>query len=166
MNLEHINSMTMQEREEQFYKCLSCKRIVNELVQGAPFESKDQLFEKLENLWSDASEEEKLEAFLGHPKIGDIKSLRAKYSNTKSWSSNEQSGAMEAAEETLQELADWNDKYEQKFGFIFIVCATGKSALEMLDLLKDRYPNDRNQEIDIAANEQLKITKLRLEKIS
>jgi 2-oxo-4-hydroxy-4-carboxy-5-ureidoimidazoline decarboxylase len=106
-----------------------------------------------------------LEAFEQHPKIGDINSLKKQYANTVAWASNEQAGVDAASDEVLQALAKGNDDYERKFGYIFIVCATGKSAGEMLELLQSRLTNDPESEIKIGAEEQNKITKLRLEKL-
>lgn len=97
--------------------------------------------------------------------IGDVDSLRKKYASTKAMASGEQSGATGADEETLGELARLNHAYREKFGFIFIVFATGKSALEMLDILKGRIGNDRATEIRNAAAEQLKISFLRIDKL-
>lgn len=106
-----------------------------------------------------------MEAFAAHPKIGDIKSLKEKYGDTKNWAQNEQAGARGISDEVAADLAASNERYLQKFGYIFIVCATGKSAQEMLAMLKLRLENDQLVELPIAAAEQVKITKLRLEKL-
>ncbi|HUP57055.1 MAG TPA: 2-oxo-4-hydroxy-4-carboxy-5-ureidoimidazoline decarboxylase, partial [Bdellovibrionota bacterium] len=92
-----------------------------------------------------------------HPKIGDREELRKKFS--------EQAGVAQASEATLQALAQGNADYEKRFGFIFIVCATGKSADEMLQILNARLPNAPEQELRIAAEEQGKITRIRLKKL-
>ena len=94
-----------------------------------------------------------------------MNSLRKKYASTKALAAGEQSAVSQASEETLQALAQGNLDYEKKFGFIFIVCATGKSALEMLELLQARLPNTREQELLNAAREQHAITVLRLQKL-
>jgi 2-oxo-4-hydroxy-4-carboxy-5-ureidoimidazoline decarboxylase len=106
-----------------------------------------------------------LEAFTHHPKIGDAKSLAEKFATTKEWASNEQSGVNEASILTLNKLAEGNKAYEEKFGYIFIVCATGKSASEMLSLLESRITNTPEVEIEIAMREQNKITHLRIDKL-
>jgi OHCU decarboxylase len=106
-----------------------------------------------------------LEAFAAHPLIGDVDSLRAKYAATKTLAAGEQSGVASAGEATLAALAEVNRAYRDKFGFIFIVFATGKSAAEMLAILKSRIDNSREQEIRNAAVEQMKITRLRLQKL-
>jgi 2-oxo-4-hydroxy-4-carboxy-5-ureidoimidazoline decarboxylase len=92
-------------------------------------------------------------------------SLEKKFGNAAQWSANEQSNVANASKEILETLAKGNQDYETKFGYIFIVCATGKSAAEMLALLQSRLPNDPEKEIEIAADEQNKITRLRLEKL-
>ena len=98
-----------------------------------------------------------------HPKIGDRESLRARFPATHELSAREQSGINGATEEVLTALADGNRAYEDKFGFIFIVCATGKRADEMLALLRARLGHDRATELRIAAEEQARITAIRLE---
>ena len=105
------------------------------------------------------------EAFAHHPRIGDMASLRARFASTAGWAADEQRGAAQATEETLAALARGNRVYEERFGCIFIVCATGKSAAEMLALLEARLGNDPEHEMRMAADEQMKITRLRLEKL-
>ena len=115
--------------------------------------------------WQGLTETDYLEAFSAHPRIGDVNSLRKKYSNTKRIAGNEQAGVQTASQETLERLAEANEEYFKKFGFIFIVFATGKSADEMLQILEERMGNDRVTEIRNAAAAQLEITKLRLNKL-
>ncbi len=135
---------------------------VNQLIASAPFSSKEALMDKAEKLWFATHESDWLEAFLHHPEIGNINTLRAKYAQGKNLSEAEQSGIDEAEENILQELSAQNKVYKEKFGFIFIVFATGKSAKQMLDLLYDRIDNSKAQEMQNAMQEQWKITKLRL----
>ena len=130
--------------------------------QSRPFQNKKELFQKAESIWLSLSSEDWLEAFTHHPKIGNINSLRKKFQNTKSISKNEQSGVNNATESTLKNLAESNQLYEDKFGFIFIVCATGKSSDEMLALIRMRLNNNAKIEMQNAAKEQNKITQLRL----
>ena len=130
-----------------------------------PFGDVPLLHEIADAVWNGLTDEDWKEAFAQHPKIGDIKSLRKKYQNTAALASKEQSGVASASERTLKALAEGNNLYEAKFGYIFIVCATGKSADEMLALLNGRLSNIPSQEIKIAAQEQAKITRLRLEKL-
>jgi 2-oxo-4-hydroxy-4-carboxy-5-ureidoimidazoline decarboxylase len=106
-----------------------------------------------------------LEAFRSHPKIGEKKAAAEVATQSKEWSGQEQAGVRDANQDTIDELAHLNREYEEKFGFIFIVCATGKSASEMLDILRERFDNDYETELRIAAAEQAKITELRLKKL-
>lgn len=106
-----------------------------------------------------------LEAFDGHPKIGDVSSLKAKYRHTQSAAAHEQSGASTASDTILSELAKLNQDYESKFGFIFIVFASGKSAKQMLTILKSRIGNTREAELKNASDAQANILALRLNKL-
>ena len=135
------------------------------MVQRFPFQKKEELFAAAEEIWFKLLPNDWLEAFAHHPKIGDVDSLRAKFASTRQWAEGEQAGVNAASEETLQALAEGNAQYESKFGYIFIVCAAGKIAEEMLAILQARMPNDHVTELQIAASEQSKITKIRLEKL-
>jgi 2-oxo-4-hydroxy-4-carboxy-5-ureidoimidazoline decarboxylase len=114
-----------------------------------------------EKIWLNLGKDDYLEAFAAHPKIGESK-VPEKAKNTEKWTRNEQAGMRNSPDPVKLELKKQNRKYEKKFGYIFIVCATGKSAEEMLDLLQQRLENIPMIEINIAAWEQNKITKLRL----
>jgi OHCU decarboxylase len=94
-----------------------------------------------------------------------VNSLKAKYAATGHLAAAEQAGVSDASDAVITRLAAGNAAYEQRFGFIFIVCATGKTAAEMLALLEERLDNDRDTELAIAAEEQLKILMIRLEKL-
>lgn len=165
MNLDTFNSMGRNDARGELIKCCSSLAWVENMEKARPYETLHDFLKKAEAVWFSLGERDWLEAFSGHPKIGDLKSLQKKYANTATWASGEQSSVSVASEETLKELANYNDLYEKKFGFIFIVCATGKSADEMLLLIKDRYNNNRETELKSAAEEQNKITKIRLEKL-
>lgn len=133
-----------------------------------PFFPADDLVELLEDAeeqWFKCTEQDWKEAFAQHPKIGDLDSLNKKFSPTSEWASGEQSGVGNALPETINALAEGNKRYEEKFGYIFIVCATGKTADEMLAMLRTRLQNNPEVEIEIAADEQNKITKMRIEKL-
>ncbi len=165
MGLETVNQQSPEEARHTFMQCCTSSAWVERMAASRPFQGADILFETADRHWSELGTTDYLEAFEGHPKIGDVSSLRAKYANTKALAGAEQSGVNTATEETLKALADGNTAYEEKFGFIFIVCATGKSAEEMLELLNQRLPNDRETELRNAAEEQRKITRIRLEKL-
>jgi len=162
MTLESLNALTIFDANEQFELCCGAANWVIKMNQNRPFQNKDDLYKKSESIWFSLSSDDWLEAFTHHPKIGNIESLRKNFHNTKSISENEQSGVNDASESTWKDLAESNQLYEDKFGFIFIVCATGKSADEMLTLIKIRLNNNVNAEMLNAAKEQNKITQLRL----
>jgi 2-oxo-4-hydroxy-4-carboxy-5-ureidoimidazoline decarboxylase len=136
------------------------------MLAARPFADDDAVEEAAEVAAASLGEHDWLEAFAAHPLIGDVDSLRKKYAATKSLAAREQSGVAAATEATLQELAALNREYADRFGFIFIVFATGKTADEMLAILKDRINNPRSRELLSAAGEQMKITKLRLQKLA
>ena len=157
--------MTEAEATHAFMQCCTSETWVAKMVAKRPFASAESCKNAANELWKNLAEEDYLQAFDGHPKIGDVNSLRAKYANTKELASGEQSAVNHADEQVLADLAKGNDDYDSKFGFIFIVCATGKSAEEMLALLQARLPNDRATELVNAAEEQRKIFHIRLEKL-
>ena len=162
MTIEALNALTSSEANKQFELCCGASNWVEKMNQNRPFHDKNEVYQQAESIWFSLSSEDWLEAFTHHPKIGDIDSLRKKFHNTKSMSKNEQSGVNDAEKSTLNNLAKSNQLYEEKFGFIFIVCATGKSSDEMLALIKMRLNNNAKIEMQNAAKEQNKITQLRL----
>lgn len=165
MTLDELNLLGGQQAFEAFMQCCTATGWVNKMVAARPFADKAVLMAKADAIWDELTESDFFEAFDGHPKIGDLSSLRAKYANTKALASGEQGAVNDADEATLKALAQGNDDYLEKFGFIFIVCATGKSAEQMLALLRQRLPNERRIELGIAAEEQRKIFHIRLEKL-
>jgi 2-oxo-4-hydroxy-4-carboxy-5-ureidoimidazoline decarboxylase len=165
MNLQELNCLPIDRAKHLFMQCCTSEKWIEKMVASRPFTDTNGLRETADSIWNHLNEKDYLEAFDGHPKIGDIGSLKAKYANTKELASGEQSGASNTTDEIIVELAKSNRAYEEKYGFIFVVCATGKSAREMLALLKDRLKNDRQQELEIASEEQRKIFHLRLEKL-
>jgi allantoinase len=147
-------------------KCCASSRWVETMLAARPFADDAVLLEAAAKYWWGLDRDDWLEAFAAHPKIGDVDSLRAKFANTRQWAGGEQAGVAGASEDILQRLAKLNDEYEKKFGYIFIVCATGKSADEMLAILESRLPNDADAELKVAAAEQLQIAELRLRKLA
>jgi len=135
------------------------------MSEARPFIDVVALFDKADSRWWSLGEEDWLEAFRAHPKIGEQKAAVAQSEQARSWSAGEQSRVQDAAAEIKAALAAGNQEYEERFGFIFIVCATGKSSEEMLRTLNQRLQNDRGTELRAAAEEQRKITRLRLEKL-
>jgi 2-oxo-4-hydroxy-4-carboxy-5-ureidoimidazoline decarboxylase len=130
-----------------------------------PFKERKILLSKALEIWNQLSESDWKEAFGHHPKIGDVDSLKAKFASTQVWAKQEQQGSQQASMAVLEALALGNQTYENRFGYIFIVCATGKTAEEMLSILESRLNNEPIVEIKVAAQEQAKITQIRLEKL-
>jgi 2-oxo-4-hydroxy-4-carboxy-5-ureidoimidazoline decarboxylase len=165
MTLHELNTLPVQQLQEELLKCCGSPAWVNKMLPFFPADDLVELLEDAEEQWWKCTEVDWKEAFTHHPKIGDVESLKKKFASTAQWAAGEQSGALSASQKTIEALAEGNKKYEDKFGYIFIVCATGKSADEMVAMLQERLLNDPKEEIEIAADEQNKITKLRLEKL-
>lgn len=165
MDLDRVNQLPPAEAKDMLLKCCGSTGWAQNLLSRRPFKNEEQLHRELVESWRAMSRQDWLEAFAAHPRIGDIDTLRKKYGATREWAKNEQGGVAGASETTLEELSELNDRYFEKFGYIFIVCATGKSAAEMLAILKARIDNSPEEELAIAADEQKKITLLRLEKL-
>ncbi len=166
--LERINQATTSEAESMFEDCCGSGTWASMMTMVRPFASEDELMKIAVAVWNDQhilQTEDWLEAFAAHPKIGEEKAAPAQQERSAAWSAGEQAGMNSADDLLKQELAAANREYFEKFGFIFIVCATGKSAAEMLELCKARLGNDRETEIVIAASEQQKITEIRLRKL-
>jgi 2-oxo-4-hydroxy-4-carboxy-5-ureidoimidazoline decarboxylase len=165
MTLHDLNTLSKQQLKDELAKCCGSRAWVEKMLPFFPADDLVELLEDAEEQWYKCTQADWKEAFLHHPKIGDVESLKKKFASTAKWASGEQSGVNIASQQTIEALAKGNKEYEEKFGYIFIVCATGKSAEEMLEILTSRLPNDPEEEIEIAADEQNKITKLRLEKL-
>ena len=162
MTLEDLNSLESGEATAFFTGCCHCERWAREMEESRPFDTEVILLETAEILWAKSTENEKLEAFAGHPLIGDMDALRNRYA----FSANREQGQIVAADDkVLEKLRDQNQRYLEHYGFIFVVCATGKSADEMLRLLEQRLGSDREVELKNAAREQAAITSLRLLKL-
>ncbi len=160
MTLATFNALNIKIVKEHLFSCCGSEKWTALMLNYFPFESEIDLIEKATKIWYDeCTKEDWLESFTHHPKIGDINSLKEKFA------SKEQVAITTADEETIQQLSFLNNQYETKFGFIFIVCATGKSAAEMLQLIKDRVENSVEEELHIAMGEQQKISIIRLKKI-
>jgi len=165
MQLTEFNVLEVSQAQAKLFECCACDAWVAQMLANRPFSTLNDLHDCAEKTWMSLSEQDWLQAFDGHPKIGDPDSLKEKYKATSQLATHEQSGVSGASSQVLEELVDYNQRYWEKFGFIFIVCATGKSAEEMLNLIKLRLPNSRKNELTIAAGEQAKISAIRLDKL-
>jgi OHCU decarboxylase len=135
------------------------------MTEVRPFKAIDDLLAKADSAWWSLDKEDWLEAFRSHPKIGEQKAAAAQSRQARTWSAQEQSAVSRATAEVISALAEGNREYEERFGFIYIVCATGKSSAELLKILQVRLEHDRETELRNAAEEQRKIMRLRLEKL-
>lgn len=167
LTLSQFNELSEADAVAKLLTCCTSSSWANKLADMRPFTDIDAMLSASAEAWDDAKQSEAnlLEAFDGHPQIGNVATLKEKYRNTQDSAAHEQSGANEADDQVLENLAQGNQDYNDKFGFIFIVFATGKSAQQMLDLLLARLPNNRDAELANAAAEQNKITNLRIQKM-
>lgn len=165
MDLAALNTLTTDDARAAFLRCCGSTRWADAMIARRPFVSAEALHTASDEIWAKLERNDYLEAFAAHPRIGDVDSLRKKFATTAAWCAGEQAGVREADEAVIRDLAEGNRQYEERFGYIFIVCATGKSAAEMLALLQSRLTNEPDAELRIAAAEQAKITRLRLEKL-
>ena len=163
--LEALNSLSPEQANAEFLKCCGSGTWARAMNEARPFATIAQLLVTADDVWSSLSRENWLEAFRAHPKIGEKKAAITQSEQAQKWSAQEQAGTRKAAAETKAALAEGNRKYLDRFGFIFIICASGKSADEMLASLNNRLQNDPETELVIASAEQRKITRLRLEKL-
>lgn len=161
-----LNALAEPEAAAALRRCCGSERWVAALLALRPYASTGALHAAAERAWQDLAEPDYLEAFSHHPQIGeDLAALRQRFAGTHALARGEQAGVQGADELTLLALREGNRIYRERFGFIFIVCATGKGALEMLELLRQRLPHDPATELCIAAAEQAKITRIRLDKL-
>lgn len=164
--VSRLNALSPDEAAAAFARCCGATRWVRAMVAARPFASRTHLFGEAERVWWHLGDADWREAFEHHPRIGaDPAALRAKFAATAEWSAREQAGVADADEDTLAALAEANREYEARFGHIFIVCAAGLDADEMLARLRERLDDSPENELRIAAGEQAKITRLRLEKL-
>jgi 5-hydroxyisourate hydrolase/2-oxo-4-hydroxy-4-carboxy-5-ureidoimidazoline decarboxylase len=166
MTLQEFNQLDAASARELLTQCCGGGVWVEQMLSARPFLHEAALVQQAEDSWyGSCGEADWLEAFTHHPKIGDVSSLKAKFASTQHLAGKEQAAVESASDDVIEKLAEANRQYETKFGFIFIVCATGKSADEMLRLLQERLKHSRDEELAIAMGEQYKITILRLKKI-
>ena len=165
MDLERLNSIPHDEAVKALLQCCGSNRWAEEVANARPYENVELLIASANDIWSTLERDDWLEAFRSHPKIGEKKAAATVSDQSRQWSGQEQAGIATASRKTVDALAALNWAYEQKFGFIFIICATGKTPDEMLESLKKRLENDAETELPIAAAEQSKITELRLKKL-
>jgi OHCU decarboxylase len=148
---------------EAMIACCGSNRWATAMVELRPFHSVAELSSAADDLWRKMEEPDLLEAFAAHPRIGEQNQAHAS-PRSAAWSQEEQSSANSASTAVLTDIAGKNARYEKQFGFTYIVCATGRSAEEMLGLLNRRMLNDRATELHEASEQQRLITQIRLGK--
>jgi allantoicase len=164
-SLNTFDRLPKQKAIKMLMDCCGSRKWAEQMVAYRPFVDATKLCAAADKIWFELEEKDWLEAFRHHPPIGG-RHAKAKQSTTASrWSAKEQFAAQKASSETLEALATENQRYAEKFGYVFLICATGKSSEEILSALRRRMPNDRQTELRTAAEEQCKITRLRLEKL-
>ena len=167
MDLAALNALDPDAATRAFLGCCGSTRWASGMTVARPFASADAMADAADRIWASLDPNDWLEAFASHPRIGAGGAGRAGAGGAggASWASDEQAGVQSATSDLRHRLADGNRSYEARFGYIFIVCATGKSAGEMLAILELRLRNDPEVELTIAAEEQRRITRLRLAKL-
>jgi OHCU decarboxylase len=160
MQLDELNTLEAATAARELLRCCGSSRWAARMAESRPFADAGAMAGAADRAFDDLGAADWLEAFAAHPKIGGGGSR-----SSDGWSGQEQARVAESANSTRQRLADANRDYEARFGYIFIVCATGRSGAEILELLERRLDNDPGSELRIAANEQKKITHLRLTKL-
>lgn len=164
--LAYINRASANELRADLLRVCGSQRWVEAVVRGRPYLSRTMLRGAGDEIWWHLDERDWLEAFSHHPRIGaSPATLRVRFGSTAQWSEREQSGVASADDATLDALAEGNRAYEAKFGHVFLICASGLSAREMLEALSSRVSNEPAAELRIAAGEQVKITHKRLDKL-
>jgi allantoicase len=161
LGLRRLNTRFSSVAERELLACAGSRRWASGVAAQRPFASVAALYEAADAAWAETSEADWRESILTHPRIGESP---AKHEATAAWSRQEQSRALEAADAKAA-LAEMNRAYEERFGMRYIVCASGKSAEELLCIARDRLANDPAKELRIVAAELHKITRLRLERL-
>ena len=164
-DLAWLNSLTAEDAARELRQCCGSKRWAEQMSNERPYQTLEALLTHADRVWWSLTPDDWLEAFRSHPKIGEKKASHTVSAQSQQWSGQEQAGVSSAPQTTVDSLAELNRAYDQKFGFIFIICATGKTSEEMLAALRERLQHDSDTELRLAAAEQAKITELRLKKL-
>ncbi|MFI5371577.1 MAG: 2-oxo-4-hydroxy-4-carboxy-5-ureidoimidazoline decarboxylase [Candidatus Eisenbacteria bacterium] len=165
MTLEQLNGLSDDEARNALARCCGSRRWLDGMLAARPFRDHRALRDAADRAERPMRRADWLEAFAQHPRIGDLETLRSRFADTAAWAGAEQRGTIGASETTLRALSAGNRDYERRFGHPFIVCATGRGADEMLAMLRERLAHDPGLELEVAAGEQSRITRLRLDKL-
>jgi OHCU decarboxylase len=164
LTLAQLNSLPLLEAERELLACCGSRAWARAVAVARPYRDLDALLAASDRVWSRLSPDDWLEAFAQHPRIGERAAATATRIE-RQWSESEQSRAQESPPSVLAELASANAEYEDRFGHVFLICAAGKSADEILVTARMRLHNDPEHELRVAAEEQRRITHLRLRKL-
>ena len=165
MTVAELDALPPSRAAPLLESCCGSDEWVRHMLARRPFGSMDALLHAADDVWWSLGPSDWREAFAHHPRIGERGAAHAQSARAQAWSADEQRGAATSDDALRSALAEGNREYEQRFGYIYIVCATGRSAAEMLALLRERLENDPATELRLAAGEQAKITRLRLLKL-
>jgi OHCU decarboxylase len=171
MRLAELNALDENMAAAELRRCCGSSRWAKQMAQSRPFDDVEALTAAADSIWWTLDRADWLEAFAAHPRIGagaagkSADEASARSHGTAAWSDAEQAGVSAAGERTRRRLVQANEDYQARFGYIFIVCATGRTGDEMLDMLEARLCNDPDRELRVAVEEQRKITRLRLAKL-
>jgi 2-oxo-4-hydroxy-4-carboxy-5-ureidoimidazoline decarboxylase len=162
--LARWNALPHEEAAREILACCGSRAWAASMASNRPMDEEAALLAVSDEIWRGLGEADWLEAFKSHPRIGETSAEKDSATQSSAWSAREQQKAA-TADEALKMALKWgNREYEQKFGRIFIVCATGKSASEILEILRRRLHNDEATELQLAAEEQRQIMHIRLKK--
>jgi len=171
MRLDELNALGREAAEHELLRCCGSERWAREMAVRRPWPNLETMAEDADSIWRGLSTGDHLQAFAAHPRIGatagtaEVGADGGGRSGDAAWSAQEQSRVAAAGDHLRGRLAAANDRYQARFGFIFIVCATGRSAEQMLGIVDERLTHSLEEERRIAADEQRKITWLRLKKL-
>jgi OHCU decarboxylase len=163
--LERLNALPYDDAVAAFVQCCAARAWADRMAGGRPFDSVPELFALADRMWDELGPPAWREAFAGHPRIGQVKADGDPGGRAPRWSAEEQAGVQRGGADERAELAEAQREYEHRFGHIFLICATGLGADEMLAALRKRMGNDAETELRVAAAEQARITRLRLRKL-
>jgi len=163
MTLAEFNTLPSAKAESLLMDCCGSARWAASVAARRPYADTGALHKSADSIWWNLERADWLEAFSHHPQIGDKPATGSE--SARQWAAGEQAGARTATDDLKERLARANRAYFEKFGYIYIVCATGKSAEAMLAILNQRLQNDPPSELSIAAEQQRLITRIRMDKL-
>lgn len=165
MTVDELDSLPADIAADVFRSCCGSTQWVNDMVARRPFGSVSRVLSAADEAWRSTGKSDLYEAFAHHPRIGERSAAAVQLARAGNWSSGEQVGIESASASVLASLAEANRAYEERFGHIYLVSATGMSAGQLLAFARERLSNEPEAELGVAAEEQRRITQLRLKKL-